>query len=108
MGSRTGTIVCLRDRRGRPWSALGRSKLRPYGDCAAAAAVIAIAVVVAQPFRAAVLSAQTPTTNWAQFRGNPHLTGVTTAEPPATLTLKWTFDAGDSIESSAAVVDGSV
>src|SRR5204863_811491 len=104
--------------------------------CAPTVAATAFAAVVAQPFRAAVIGAtvfiltsdldlgvlralrggalvvfaQAPaaTTNWAQFRGNPHLTGVTTAPLPEALKLKWTYDAGDAIESSAAVVDGSV
>ena len=54
------------------------------------------------------LSAQTPATNWSQFRGDPRLTGVTTSVPPAALTVRWTYDAGDAIESSAAIVDGGV
>ena len=47
-------------------------------------------------------------TAWPQFRGNPQLTGVTTATLPPTLKLLWTYDAGDSIESSAAIADGAV
>src|SRR5208282_5770268 len=46
--------------------------------------------------------------DWPQFRGNPSLTGVATSAVPKTLKLLWTFDAGDSIESSAAIVDGTV
>src|SRR5579863_8420089 len=46
--------------------------------------------------------------DWAQFRGNPSLTGVAAAAVPKNLKLLWTFDAGDSIESSAAIVDGVV
>ena len=38
----------------------------------------------------------------------PRLTGVATAAPPATLALKWTYEAGESIESSAAIADGAV
>jgi len=45
---------------------------------------------------------------WPQFRGNPQLTGVAASSLPATLKLLWTYDAGDSIESSAAMVDGVV
>src|SRR5256714_14604166 len=45
---------------------------------------------------------------WPQFRRNPQLTGVATASLPATLKLLWTYDAGDSIESSAAIADGAV
>ena len=54
------------------------------------------------------LSAQTPAANWPQFRGNALLTGTATTAPPATLSLKWTYEAGESIESSAAIVDGVV
>src|SRR5688572_30368948 len=46
--------------------------------------------------------------NWPQFRGNARLTGVAAAAPPDTLRLKWTYEAGESIESSAAIVDGAV
>ena len=46
--------------------------------------------------------------DWPQFRGDARLTGVATAALPATLTLKWTYEAGDIIESSAAIADGTV
>src|ERR1700691_1512367 len=46
--------------------------------------------------------------DWPQFRGNPSLTGIATSAVPKTLKLLWTFEAGDSIESSAAIVDGTV
>src|SRR3954470_16542066 len=50
---------------------------------------------------------QSPAGNWPQFRGNARLTGVA-AELPATLSLKWTYEGGESFESSAAIVDGVV
>ena len=46
--------------------------------------------------------------NWSQFRGNPRLTGVATTLPPEALKLRWTYEAGEAIESSAAIVDGAV
>src|SRR5688500_16668282 len=46
--------------------------------------------------------------DWPQFRGNPQLTGVTPATVPATLKLLWTYEAGEPIESSAAIVGGTV
>ena len=47
--------------------------------------------------------------DWPQFRGNPQLTGVAAAEAaPAAWKLLWTYDAGESIESSAAIFGGSV
>ena len=45
---------------------------------------------------------------WPQFRGNPQLTGVAPSALPATLKVLWTYEAGDSIESSAAIADGAV
>ena len=46
--------------------------------------------------------------NWASFRGNAQLTGVADAELPDNPQLLWTFQAGDIIESTAAVADGTV
>src|SRR5882724_10963924 len=46
--------------------------------------------------------------DWPQFRGNPSLNGVTNSAVPKALKLLWTFEAGESIESSAAIVDGVV
>src|SRR5579864_3162497 len=47
--------------------------------------------------------------DWPQFRGNPQLTGVTSANLPATLRLLWTYESGtEPIESSAAIVNGTV
>ena len=53
----------------------------------------------------AVVSAQAPpiADAWPQFRGNPRLTGVAASTPPATLKVLWTYEAGDSIDSSAAI-----
>lgn len=46
--------------------------------------------------------------DWPQFRGNPSLTGVTSSPLPPKLKLLWTFDAADTVESSAAIADGAV
>jgi outer membrane protein assembly factor BamB len=45
---------------------------------------------------------------WPQFRGNPHLTGVASAPLPHVIKLLWTYEVGDSIESSAAIAGGTV
>jgi len=55
-----------------------------------------------------VLAQDTPGDNWAQFRGNHSLTGVSQANVPISLKQVWTYEAGDSIESSAAIVGGTV
>lgn len=46
--------------------------------------------------------------NWTSFRGDPQLTGVADSQLPENPQLLWTFQAGDMIESTAAVVDGRV
>jgi outer membrane protein assembly factor BamB len=55
-----------------------------------------------------VLAQETPADNWAQFRGNQSLTGVSQSNVPGSLKQLWTYEAGDSIESSAAIVGGTV
>jgi outer membrane protein assembly factor BamB len=45
---------------------------------------------------------------WLQFRGNPALTGVATSVPPKSLKVVWSYEAGEPIESSAAIADGLV
>src|SRR6185312_16724746 len=59
-------------------------------------------------FPAALRGQDTPATNWAQFRGNSSLTGVSQSTVPANLKQLWTYEAGDSIESAAASVGGTV
>jgi outer membrane protein assembly factor BamB len=46
--------------------------------------------------------------SWPQFRGNPSLTGVTQSTVPASLKVVWTYEAGEPIESSAAIAEGVV
>lgn len=55
-----------------------------------------------------VTAQDTPTDNWSQFRGNHSLTGVSQSNIPASLKQLWTYEAGESIESSAAIVGGTV
>jgi outer membrane protein assembly factor BamB len=45
---------------------------------------------------------------WPMFRGSPDLSGVTATDLPKPLKLGWSFEANDSIESSAAIVNGVV
>ena len=49
-----------------------------------------------------------PADNWSQFRGNLNLTGVSQSNVPQNIRHLWTYEAGDSIESSAAIVGGTV
>jgi outer membrane protein assembly factor BamB len=50
----------------------------------------------------------TPEGIWPQFRGNPQLTGVAHGLMPREFRVVWTYEAGESIESSAAIVGGTV
>jgi hypothetical protein len=50
---------------------------------------------------------ETPAEVWPQFRGNHRLNGVSTSSLPAQLTLQWTYEAGEPIESSAAIANGT-
>jgi outer membrane protein assembly factor BamB len=54
---------------------------------------------------AAAISCQA---DWVQFRGNPQLTGVTNSNPAKTPRVAWTYEAGDAVESSAAIAGGAV
>jgi outer membrane protein assembly factor BamB len=45
--------------------------------------------------------------DWPMFRGSSPLTGLSDAALPSTLKLHWSFQAKDSIESSAALVSGA-
>src|ERR1044072_4027807 len=56
---------------------------------------------------ASVVAQDAPADNWAQFRGNHSLTGVSQSNVPSSLKPLWTYEAGDSIESSAAIVGGT-
>jgi outer membrane protein assembly factor BamB len=52
--------------------------------------------------------AAAPAEEWRQFRGTPRLTGISSATLPATLKVQWTYEAGDLIDSSAAIANGVV
>jgi outer membrane protein assembly factor BamB len=47
-------------------------------------------------------------TDWPMYRGNPSLSGVSTAQLPAKLKLLWTFKSGGPVLSSPAVVGDRV
>src|SRR5204863_212378 len=47
-------------------------------------------------------------TAWPQFRGSSRLTGIAPAAPAPPLTVRWTYEAGDAVESSPAIRDGRV
>jgi outer membrane protein assembly factor BamB len=57
---------------------------------------------------AATTAAQVPADSWPQFRNTPALTGVSPSVLPADLKLQWTYETGSTVESSAAIVDGTV
>src|SRR2546429_6668302 len=49
---------------------------------------------------------QPPRDSWSLFRGGGRLWGVADTRLPDTLKLRWTYQAKESIESSAAIADG--
>lgn len=51
---------------------------------------------------------QLPPETWSQFRGGHQLMGVSVSNVPRDLKVLWTYEAGESIESSAAIVNGAV
>lgn len=53
-------------------------------------------------------ASQFPPDTWAQFRGDSRLIGVSVSAVPHDLKVLWTYEAGDSIESSAAITNGVV
>jgi outer membrane protein assembly factor BamB len=70
------------------------------------AALLATLILIGSQSAAAHTQAAQAPAEWPQFRGTPTLTGVTSASMPATLKVKWTFEAGDAVESSAAIAGG--
>jgi len=46
--------------------------------------------------------------DWPMFRGGPKMTGVSPATLPEKLSVRWTLQCGESVTSSAAIVDGTV
>ncbi len=57
----------------------------------------------ARPARTEKGPTVTPADQWPMFRGNAQLTGLTASTLPDRLEVLWTFQAGDAIESSAAI-----
>jgi len=49
-----------------------------------------------------------PSNDWPMFRGSPTLTGISSAELAKPLKLLWSFQAEDSIESSAAIAGNTI
>lgn len=45
---------------------------------------------------------------WVSFRGNPQMTGAAVGALPENPQLLWTFEAGEGIESTAAISEGTV
>src|SRR6058998_4345521 len=54
------------------------------------------------------IAGQQDSADWPMFRGGVKLCGIAETKLPETLQLRWTYQAKESIESSAAIVDGVV
>ncbi|HUS79852.1 MAG TPA: PQQ-binding-like beta-propeller repeat protein, partial [Armatimonadota bacterium] len=46
--------------------------------------------------------------DWPSFRGKAQMTGVAHSPLPATLSLKWTYETGSSVQATAAIVGDTV
>ena len=98
--TRDGCVCCLR---------AGGTPAVPVKSLNGYLLKIAACVLLAICWQPLALHAQdTPADNWSQFRGNQRLTGVSDSAVPNELKLLWTYEAGESIESSAAIVGGTV
>lgn len=85
-----------------------RTFLRTVWACAAADAVGRLGTPFGYPQSLFAQEGGVLSDSWPQFRGAPSLTGVASGSPPAELKIAWSHEAGEAIESSAAVVDGRV
>lgn len=72
-----------------------------------ALAKLAGAAVAVGSFPPAFGASPTSSDEWPQFRGEPRLRGVA-PRAPAALSVAWTHEAGEVIESSAAIAGGVV
>ncbi len=66
------------------------------------------AMLLPSAARASWDSFVTPADSWPQFRGNPLLSGYSGSGVAGNLRHLWTADAGESVESSAAIAGGAV
>jgi outer membrane protein assembly factor BamB len=85
---------------------LARRKAAPYRRLRAVVVLLCVSASL-WPVEARQ-RATAPANQWRQFRGTPQLTGTSASTLPPTLKLLWTYDAGDVVDSSAAIVDGVV
>ena len=70
--------------------------------------LLALGVLAATLPVAGQVPRDAPATEWRQFRGTANLSGISASLPPATLKVLWTFDAGEVVDSSAAIANGVV
>lgn len=78
----------------------GRSKRRAVG-----LTMLLTALVLPSAGQAPVSA---PVDQWRHFRGSSPLQGVSSSAVPDDLDVLWTYDTGDTIDSSAAIADGRV
>jgi outer membrane protein assembly factor BamB len=71
-------------------------------------AAFSVALAAALGGVAAALQGPAVSDAWPMFRGSPALAGVSATSLPTPLRLRWSYQAKDAIESSAAIADGVV
>lgn len=93
-------------RPGRKWC-----RFEPWPLSVAVALIAGLTGCSREPVAKPVAAAPNPAVkgpDWPMFRGNPTLTGVTTATLPTNLTLAWKFNTHGAVSSSPAVVGDRV
>ena len=70
--------------------------------------ILILTIYSAFPVHALRSQVQFPPETWSQFRGTHQNIGVSVSGVPRDLKLLWTWEAGESIESSAAIANGVV
>jgi eukaryotic-like serine/threonine-protein kinase len=88
-------------------TAESQSTQRMRGELSVAFCALICALVFALS-SASLRAQETPADNWSQFRGNHRNSGVSESKVPSALKVLWTYQADDAIESSAAIVGGTV
>jgi outer membrane protein assembly factor BamB len=69
---------------------------------------LALTLLITAALGAQAPAAGAPADRWPQFRGSAALLGTTAATLPDKLRVLWTYEAGEAVESSAAIADGVV
>src|SRR4051794_27983616 len=85
-----------------------RQGARRHQGAKARTLVLCLCVFVSSSDASWAMQSNQAGSDWSQFRGNARLTGIAASDVPANPSLKWTYEGGESFESSPAIADGVV